>query len=48
MDKILYKVGTSNLALLAQLDRALDFGSRGSGFKSLAVHHKINNFYKEN
>jgi len=26
------------LALVAQLDRALDYGSRGSGFDSLPVH----------
>lgn len=39
--KIIYNLFEDILALLAQSDRALDFGSRGSGFKSLAVHHSI-------
>jgi hypothetical protein len=28
-------------APVAQLDRASDFGSEGSGFKSLSVHHLL-------
>ena len=29
---------TPTIALVAQLDRALDYGSRGLGFESLPVH----------
>ena len=31
-------------ASVAQLDRAPDFGSGGSGFDSLQAHHKLKKF----
>ena len=34
----------SKLAPVAQLDRALDFESRGRGFESYPVRHKQSNF----
>ena len=42
MNKNCYlKILSSSLALVAQLDRALDSDSKGCGFKSRQVHQKI-------
>ncbi len=39
------QIQINKLAPVAQLDRASDFGSEGSGFESLRAHLKYKNLY---